>query len=381
MKFRFVIKIFIFLGIFVFWFPLFNPARAQDADPEKLKKLADEISQYETELQRLKSQSGTLSNQIAQFDAQIKLTTLKINQTEEKISLLGGRIGQLQTSLESLSKAFTSRVAYSYKLTRLHEPFLMLVTSPDLNSAFSSYQYLKRIEEADRSLLVRLEDAQFTYEEQKKDQEDLQKQLQDQKNNLSSQKIAKNVLLTQTKNDEKKYQSLLASARAEFEAIQAIIAGKGQETASGHAAQGQKIATVIQGPSCNSSGSHLHFIVAENGNALNPFSYLKSGIAYANDSGGDPFNPSGGWEWPMDAPIDFNQGYGATWCVKYGTCGKIYSFHNGIDIMSPNPTVKAVKAGNLFRGSYSGSNGCKLRYVRVDHDDSSYDTFYLHINY
>lgn len=257
----------------------------------------------------------------------------------------------------------------------------MLVTSPDLSSAFSSYQYLKRIEDADRNLLVRLQDAQISYEEQKKDQEDLQKQLEDQKKTLDSQKTAKNALLVQTKNDEKKYQSLLSSARAEFEAIQAIVAGKGQESAAGHVNGGQKIASIIQGPSCNSTGAHLHFIVAQNGNTLNPFSFLKSGISYNNDSGGDPFNPSGSWDWPIDAPIDFNQGYGATWCVRYGTCGRVYSFHNGIDIQSPNSTVKAVKAGNLFRGSYTGSGGCRLRYVRVDHDDSSYDTLYLHINY
>ncbi len=386
MKFNFfhnVTKYFLSALVFAALFLLITGslARAQEPDPEKLKKLADEISQYETELSKLKGQAGTLSNQIAQFDAQIRLTTLRVNQTEEKITLLGGRIGQLQTSLESLSKAFSTRVAYSYKMSRIHEPFLMLITSPNLSSAFSSYEYLKRIEEADRSLLVRLQDAQVSYVEQKKDQEVLQKQLEDQKATLNSQKTAKNALLIQTKNDEKKYQSLLASAKSEFEAIQAIVAGKGQETPSGKVSEGQRIASIIQGPSCNSSGSHLHFMVAENGNTLNPFSYLKSGIAFNNDSGGDPFNPSGGWEWPIAAPIDYNQGYGVTWCVKYGTCGRIYSMHNGIDIMSPNSEVKAVKSGSLFRGSYTGSSGCRLRYVRVDHDDSSYDTFYLHINY
>jgi len=40
-----------------------------------------------------------------------------------------------------------------------------------------------------------------------------------------------------------------------------------------------------------------------------------------------------------------------------------------------------VRSGTLFRGSYTGWNGCKLRYVRVDNDDSNLDTFYLHINY
>ena len=40
-----------------------------------------------------------------------------------------------------------------------------------------------------------------------------------------------------------------------------------------------------------------------------PTNYLK-GVDHSNDSGGDPFNPSGGWDWPIDGPIQFNQGYG-----------------------------------------------------------------------
>jgi murein DD-endopeptidase MepM/ murein hydrolase activator NlpD len=61
--------------------------------------------------------------------------------------------------------------------------------------------------------------------------------------------------------------------------------------------------------------------------------------------------------------------------------GRIYGFHNGIDIIGPSPEIKAVRAGTLFRGSYVGSAGCSLRYVRVDHDENDLDTFYLHVNY
>lgn len=366
-----------------------NKVLAQNVDQQRIEKLSKEISQYEQQLQQLKSQASTLSNQIAQFDAQIKLTGLKIDQTEEKILLLGGRIGQLQTSLQSLSKAFVSRVVYSYKISRLHEPLLMLVTSPNLTSAFSNYQYLKRIEESDRELLVRLQDAQVTYQEQKQVQEDLQKQLEDQKKVLGAQKLAKNNLLLQTKNDEKKYQALLASAKAEFEAIQAIISGKGQETSVGHINQGDKIASIIEGPSCNSSGEHLHFIVSQGSAVQNPFGYLKPSVSFENCSGsscgssdGDAFNPSGNWDWPISAVIKFYQGFGSTWATRNTWVGRIYNFHNGIDIKSTsNLEVHSVKSGTLFRGSYSGISGCRLRYVRVDHDDSDLNTYYLHINY
>src|SRR5258706_13065257 len=74
---------------------------AQCSSADECTKLIDDYTQQVIKLQ---GQGKTLSNQIAQFDAQIKLTTLKISQTEEKILLLGGRIDQLESSLDSLSK-------------------------------------------------------------------------------------------------------------------------------------------------------------------------------------------------------------------------------------------------------------------------------------
>ena len=60
-----------------------------------------------------------MKNQIAQFDAQIKLTSLKIAQTEEQINLLSGRIDQIQGSLGSLTKAFNERAVETYKMSKL----------------------------------------------------------------------------------------------------------------------------------------------------------------------------------------------------------------------------------------------------------------------
>ena len=148
-----------------------------ETEQEKFERLTKEIEQYEGEINKLKSQASTLSNLIAQYDAQIRLTTLKITQTEEKILLLGGRIDQLEVSLQSLTNAFSSRVVRTYKMSRLSAPYLLVVSSPDLTSAFTSYQYLKKIQNADHELLLRLEKAQASYEEEKTDQERLQKEL------------------------------------------------------------------------------------------------------------------------------------------------------------------------------------------------------------
>lgn len=374
------ILIFIVLLIFFASYQVVNG----ETDPAALQQ---QIATYEKEITRLGNQAATLSNQITQYDTQIKLTLLQISDTQAKITLLSGRIDQLETSLSGLTKAFSGRLVETYKMARLEQPIFFIASAPDIKTAVNRFYYLKKIQEADRDLLIRLQSAQTTYQGQKTDQEQLQTQLQTQKQNLDSQKKAKANLLNLTRNDEKRYQQLLASARAEFEAIQAILAGRGDETEVGKVSEGQRIASIIQGASCNSDGSHVHFIVSQGSTAQNPFNYLTS-IQYENCSGsscgsgdGDSFAPTGSWGWPISAPITFNQGFGSTWAVRNTWVGRVYSFHNGIDIVSSNSEVHAVKSGTLFRGSYGGTGGCRLRYVRVAHEGSDLSTFYLHINY
>lgn len=380
------IKLFL-IGVVILAFGFLSPKISAQSNDQKLNDLNKQIEEYQKQVQLLQSQAATLSNQVRQFDAQIKLTSLKISQTEESIVMLGGRIDQLEGSLDSLTAAFSSRVVETYKMARFGDNFMFLVTARDISDAVMRQHYLKKIQEADGDLMVRLQKAQNTYKQEKTELEKLQETLNAQKKELDNQKKAKAQLLAVTKNDEKKYQQLLASARAEYEAIQAIVAGKGTEEEVGQVNEGSRIASIIQGASCNSSGAHLHFIVSQDGNVQNPFNYLKPADS-ENCSGsscgsgdGDAFNPGGSWEWPISPRIKFTQGFGSTWGIRNTWVGRVYSFHNGIDINSGNPEVRATRAGKLFRGSYGGSGSCRLRYVRVDHDENNIDTYYLHINY
>lgn len=165
---------------------------------------------------QLQSQANTLANQIAQFNYQIKLTTLKISQTQAQIDLLGGRLDQLAVSLSDLTKAFSSRAVETYKLSRFENNFFFILSASDINEAVDRFHYLQKIEEEDRSLLVRLQDAQTTYQNQKQDQQTLQDQLKEQQDAVNTQKKAKANLLAQTQGSEAKYQSILAQAQAEL---------------------------------------------------------------------------------------------------------------------------------------------------------------------
>ena len=380
------------LAFAIFGLILVPFALAAVADDCAPKDISERIACYEAKLNENKGQQQTLSSAISYLDSKIALTLTQIEKTEidiasleEEVATLVVKINRLDINLTDISKLLVSRVGESYKRT-LFNPGWQLLSAGGLTEYLEQSTYLASAQQNDRKLLLELQNAKDTSEAQKalKEQkqlelENLQKQLASQNSSLLQQKGAKADLLRQTKNDEKTYQQLLATAQAEYQAIQAIIANKGKETEAGHVNAGDKIASMIQGASCNSSGTHVHFIVSENTVSKNPFDYLSGGIDWVDNSGGDQFNPHGSWSWPINPRVRFNQGYGVTWFVS---TYHWYPFHNGIDLSSDSgSTVKAVKPGTLYKGSYVGFNGCTLPYVRVDHDENSLDTLYLHVIY
>lgn len=337
--------------------------------------LSQRIACYESNIKTLSNSSKTLSSQISQFDSQIKLTTLKITQTEEQISLLSGRIDQLEGSLGSLTNAYSERVVETYKMGRVGDPFYLLISSSDLNEAFSRYSYLKKIQEADKSLLDRLQKAQDTYKEEKVSQEDLQNQLETQQKQLNSQKLSKKLLLDQTKNDEKKYQALLAQALAERAAIErALVSG----TKVGPVKAGDPIALVGNSgyPGC-STGKHLHFEIRKNGNWTDPTYYLQNKSVNDEQVGGTANMGSGNWQWPIQDTVRVTQHYGLTpYSWRYSYSGGI---HTGIDMVSTtSDVIRAPMDGNLFKSSQSCGASSTINIAYIEHNDGTI-TLYLHV--
>jgi hypothetical protein len=157
-------------------------------------------------------------------------------------------------------------------------------------------KYLKVSQQHDREVIFALEEARTNYDTQKTVKETkqaevtaLQSKLIQQKTELDSQKEAKQAALRVTQNDERRYQTQLANAMAELEAIQSIIAGKGDETKVGEVKTGDRIASVIPGASACSNGGHLHLEITQNGAHRNPAAYLSSNDVTWDNSPDGPF--------------------------------------------------------------------------------------------
>lgn len=391
-----MIKKIVFL---LFFFVLLTTSSVLIVKATEAEDLAKKIEEYSKILNELGKTKDSLANQIKIINSQVELTILKIAQTEnyiksleQEINNLTVEINKLDIQLNELSSLYVLQIVQNYKLQKKVPAFTFLISSR-LNNFLEQYKYIVNIQKNSQNTLISMETIRTNYDIQKtaktkkqQELEDLQKTLAAQKINLANQKAAKNNLLEITKNDEKKYTDLINNAKAELEAINSILAGNGTESESGSVKASERIASVILGESCSSSGTHLHFMVTKNNIVQNPFNYLKP-IDYINCStntcggGGDSFNPSGNWNWPLSPKISFNQGYGDTWAIHNTWVRQIYSFHNGIDIYGSSSTVNSSIDGTLYRGSFHiKSRNCYLRYVKVVGSDGI-NTLNLHVNY
>ncbi|MDP3955518.1 MAG: cysteine peptidase family C39 domain-containing protein, partial [bacterium] len=82
----------------------------------------------------------------------------------------------------------------------------------------------------DRKLLITMEETRTNYDDQKKEVEKLKSKLAAQKKLLDKQKKDKESLLEITRGDQKRYQQLLAEAKAQLAAIRRFVASQGGAT-------------------------------------------------------------------------------------------------------------------------------------------------------
>lgn len=362
----------------------------KDCNAAKISCLQSKIAEKQSQAQTLSSIISVLNSQISVQELQIRQTKLEIAKLVDEVTKLGDRISGLNTSLDRMSLAMIERVNESYKRHEVN-PFSLLLNSESLSGFVSKYKYLQLVQEHTTEVMKQSESQKIDYDQQKALKEQKQKEIEQKKKLLESQQLQitrqradQQALLDRTKNDEKRYQQELAAALAESQAIRAIVAGRGEEIKIGEVKEGDKIATVIQGSSACSNGTHLHFEVVKDGGYQNPSGYLKSISPVWNTYREDPFAFTGDWNWPVNNPSKINQGYGMTCFARpgcYSTRGAYNGApHTGIDMMSKDGdlSVKAVKDGTLYVGAI-GCAGRNLNYVKVEQKEGGLSTYYLHV--
>lgn len=215
---------------------------SSESDCQKL------IKEYESKLGSLREQKGTLSSQIQFFDTQAYLTTLRVQDTEQKIKKtedeienLGGKISGLNNSLDHVSKLLIKKIAEDYK--RREAPTIStLLASEDAPTLVNRMKYAKSAQESDQKLAFQVQQAKQNFEDQKdlreKKKVDLDKlivTLDQQKQSLNDQKAQKQKLLADTANDESNYQRLLSQAQKQLSGFKSFVASVGGGTIGANA--------------------------------------------------------------------------------------------------------------------------------------------------
>lgn len=338
--------------VLCFVFPLFLHAAAIDdlaknieEKNQEIKKLEEEEKKYRDELATRAKQGKTLKEELARINGEISklkrditLTEKRVQKTKFEIEALGLDIREKETSIRKLrgglagiiqffsEQAQESMLELLIKYGSLTEFFQKIDRGTSLkNKIISSLDTIKKLQQ---ELRVKRANAQ----EKKEELEELEDSLKDRKGIREGTQRDRAILLQKTRNEEKRYQSLLAENEKKQEEL------------------------------------------------FREMEELESELRKLIDPNSLPAPRRGLLIWPVDGKI--SQGYGDTPFTR-GAGRDFYKFHNGIDIASPIGTpIRAADEGTILaigdtdRSCWRGAYG---KYIVVNHPNNL-ATMYAHLS-
>jgi peptidoglycan hydrolase CwlO-like protein len=193
----------------------------------QLKDLESQINQYEGQITSYKQQGSTLNGQIADLNAKVAKLNLQIEATNLTLTQLDQQIGQTQSQIvETQADIQNKKIALGSLLQGLYETDNVTLVetflkNPRLSDFWSNTQDLALMQDNTRiavqqvaDLQTQLQGQEQQFEASKTDAASIQAYQQAQASQIASTKSAKAQLLTETKGQESKYQTLLQQTQA-----------------------------------------------------------------------------------------------------------------------------------------------------------------------
>ncbi len=203
-----------------------------DSKQGEIQQLEKQIAAYKEQIKNQKSTASTLSKQISNMEAQIKKLQAEIQLTQTKISAASLKIEELKIDINARNIEIQKQKDNLSETIRAINDFDqetsigLVLKNENFSDFLNQVQFIESLQQSLQAKLEEikilkkeLEDKKNDFEEQKSALENFRNDLSGKNLVLASQKDDKEDLLTQTKNQEKKYQAILSDLQKKRDQI------------------------------------------------------------------------------------------------------------------------------------------------------------------
>jgi len=199
---------------------------AIDALTEKVKTYQNKIKEVKNQSFNLKNQLNLLSNEIEKNDLDIQITEEQIQQTNLEIRQITLTIDQKEKEIGNLKKQLSEFLRVLYKNDQVSY-LEVLVMNNSFSDFFDQYEYLQNIQNKIRTSLTDIKNTKLeldiqksTFEDKRKRETSLKKQLDIEKGELLAVSSEKETLLKQSQMSEKKFQTYVLELKREEKEVE-----------------------------------------------------------------------------------------------------------------------------------------------------------------
>ena len=242
-----------------------SPALAvTQADIDKLKNNASDLSQQKKELQsKISALSDDIANNMKKkelLDSEISVLSSEISNVESQISTYAELITQTEAELLDAQEREAAQYELFCKRVRAMEErgtisyWSVLFKADSFTDLLSRLDFINEIMDSDQKVIqdlqAEIEEKKESLETQKAESEAAKAELVSKKSELNKQREAANALVAQLRASKSEYQEDMDDLSAEAEAVQAQILKLSKELAaiSGRSAAGASPPPLADGP-------------------------------------------------------------------------------------------------------------------------------------
>ena len=366
-----------------------SPALAvTQADIDKLKNNASDLSQQKKELQsKISALSDDIANNMKKkelLDSEISVLSSEISNVESQISTYAELITQTEAELLDAQEREAAQYELFCKRVRAMEErgtisyWSVLFKADSFTDLLSRLDFINEIMDSDQKVIQDLQDLQAEIEEkkesletQKAESEAAKAELVSKKSELNKQREAANALVAQLRASKSEYQEDMDDLSAEAEAVQAQILKLSKELAAQQAAQGKPSNAALGGYIWPVSSRR---ITSTFGGRASP-----GGIGSTNHKGIDIAAPRGTPVYAADGGTvtyaGWMSGYGYLVRINHGNGIVTYYGHNSKLLVSVGQDVyKGQQIAKMGSTGNSTGNHChfEVRYNGVAKNPLNY---------